>query len=78
MCVFCNGVSRRAFLGTGGVLSTGLLMGSQSSTGAAMSVASDEWERQPPIRVYVVYLGTGGAWPKPEFDAPAEMSSAMT
>ena len=28
------------------------------------------WPTLPPVKIHVVYLGTGGAWPKPEFDAP--------
>ena len=31
------------------------------------------WPALPPINVFVVYLGTGGAWPKPDFDAPGEI-----
>jgi hypothetical protein len=75
MCDFCNGVSRRAFLGAAGIVSTGLLstglLGSRSAAAAPPPIAA--WEQQPPVRIYVVYLGTGGAWPKPEFDAPAEI-----
>ena len=83
MCELCNGVSRRAFLGaaglgTAGVLSTGLLLGGQSPFAAASSAAlSGGWEQQAPVKVYVVYLGTGGAWPKPEFDAPAEIQGVF-
>ena len=74
MCDLCNGVSRRAFMGTAGVLSTGLILGNPSPFAAASSAArSSEWEQQPPVRIYVVYLGTAGAWPKPEFDAPGEI-----
>jgi len=32
------------------------------------------WPKMPPVRIHVVYVGLGGAWPKPEFDAPAEVS----
>jgi len=32
------------------------------------------WPRLPLVRIYVVYLGTGGAWPKPDFDAPKEIA----
>ncbi len=30
------------------------------------------WPLLPPVKIHVVYLGLGGAWPKPEFDAKAE------
>ena len=31
------------------------------------------WPELPPVRIHVVYIGTGGAWPTPTFDAPAEV-----
>lgn len=62
-------VNRRAFLqSTGGLLLAG-------GVSARPLAAAEEagWPAMPPIKVYVVYLGTGGAWPKPEFDAPKEI-----
>ena len=32
------------------------------------------WPKLPPVRIHVVYVGTGGAWPTPTFDAPAEVA----
>ena len=32
------------------------------------------WPESPPVKIFVVYLGTGGAWPKPDFDAPATIA----
>ena len=62
-------ISRRSFLGTTGNL---LLAGGV----AARPLASAEeagWPKMQPVKVFVVYLGTGGAWPKPDFDAPREI-----
>ncbi len=62
-------MSRRSFLGTtGGVL----LAGGLAARPLAAAEASG-WPQLPPIKIYVVYLGTGGAWPKPDFDAPREI-----
>ncbi len=62
-------MSRRSFLGTtGGVLLAG------GVAARPLSAAQEAgWPTLPPVKVYVVYLGTGGAWPKPEFDAPREI-----
>lgn len=74
MCHSCSGggLSRREFLGTaaaGGML----LMGGLS---AQPLQAAEEagWPKLPPVKVHVVYLGKGGAWPKPEFNASAEVA----
>jgi len=82
MCDLCNGISRRAFLGgtvlgSAAALSPGLLLGGLSAAETATPVLTSEWDQQPPVRIYVVYLGTGGAWPKPEFDAPAEIQQVF-
>jgi hypothetical protein len=64
-------MSRREFLGAaaaGGVLLAGGL--------AARPLAVAEqagWPKLPPVKIHVVYVGTGGAWPTPTFDAPAEV-----
>lgn len=62
-------MNRRMFLGTTGSM---LLAG---GVAARPLQAAEEagWPALPPVKVYVVYLGTGGAWPKPEFDAPQEI-----
>jgi hypothetical protein len=66
-------VNRRDFLGTcaaaGGMLLAGGL--------AARPLAAAEeagWPKMPPVKIHVVYVGLGGAWPKPEFDAKAEVA----
>jgi glutathione S-transferase len=43
---------------------------------ARPTAAAEEagWPKMPPVKVYVVYIGLGGAWPKPEFDAKAEVA----
>jgi hypothetical protein len=66
-------ISRREFLGTaagaGGLLLAGGL------AGRPLAAAEDAgWPKLPPVRIYVVYVGTGGAWPTPTFDAPAEVA----
>ena len=77
MCDLCNGISRRAFLGTSTALSAGLLLGETASSIVAAPALAGEWEQRPPVKVYVVYLGTAGAWPKPEFDAPGEIQQVF-
>lgn len=74
MCRACGegGVNRREFISAaaaGGVL----LMGGLS---ARPLQAAEEagWPKLPPVKIHVVYLGLGGPWPKPEFDAPAEVA----
>ena len=67
-----NSLNRREFLGTavgiGGILLAG---GFASRPLAAAEKAG--WPKLPPVRIHVVYVGTGGAWPTPTFDAPAEV-----
>jgi hypothetical protein len=66
-------LNRRGFLesyaATGGVLLAGGLI-------ARPLQAAEEagWPKLPPVKIHVVYVGLGGAWPKPEFDAKAEMA----
>ena len=64
-------MSRREFLGTaaaGGVLLAGGL------AARPLAVAEEAgWSKLPPVKIHVVYVGTGGAWPTPMFDAPAEV-----
>jgi len=66
-------ISRREFLGTaagaGGMLLAGGL------AGRPLEAAEDAgWPKLPPVRIHVVYVGMGGAWPTPTFDAPAEVT----
>ena len=64
-------MSRREFLGTaaaGGVLLAGGL------AARPLAVAEEAgWPKLPPVKIHVVYVGTGGAWPTPMFDALAEV-----
>jgi hypothetical protein len=65
-------LNRRGFLETcavtGGALACGL---AAHPLDAAEEVG---WPTLPPVRIHVVYVGLGGAWPKPEFDAKAEVA----
>ena len=72
-CDLCNGISRRAFLGTSAVLSTGLLLGEQAvAEGATASATGSKWDQQPPVKIFVVYLGhTEHGWPGHAYDTDA-------
>ncbi|MGQ9576415.1 MAG: twin-arginine translocation signal domain-containing protein [Thermoguttaceae bacterium] len=68
---------RRDFLGTcaaaGGMVLAGGL--------AARPLAAAEqagWPEMPAVKIHVVYVGLGGPWPKPEFDAKAEVAKFQT
>ncbi len=62
-------MNRRTFLGTTG----GMLLAGGVAARPLQAAEAAGWPTLPPVKVYVVYLGTGGAWPKPEFDAPQEI-----
>jgi len=68
-----NSVSRRQFLGRAG-LAGGVLAGGGFSARPYAAAEVPGWPKLPPVKIHVVYLGLGGAWPKPEFDAPAEVA----
>ena len=53
-------MNRRTFLGTTGSM---LLAGGVAARPLEAAEASG-WPKLPPVKVYVVYLGMGGAWPK--------------
>ncbi len=67
-----NSLNRRQFIETaaaGGTLLAGGFLA------RPLQAAEDAgWPKMPPVKIYVVYVGLGGAWPKPEFDAPAEVA----
>ena len=80
MCELCNGLSRRAFLGTTGAISSGLIFtGLAASEETSTPVFDGNWgENQPPVRVYVVYLGLNNpGWPKPDFEATVEIQQVF-
>jgi len=69
--------TRRDFLGSA-ALATGLLLSNPSIAPAASEDRPLDWPKMPPVKIHVVYVGLGGAWPKPEFDAPAEVAKFQT
>ncbi len=65
-------LSRREFLGAGAAAGGVLLAG--GLYGRPLAIAEEAgWPKLPPVKIHVVYVGTGGAWPTPTFDAPAEV-----
>jgi hypothetical protein len=66
-----NPVNRREFIGTA---TSGMLLAGGLAARPTEAADNAGWPKMPPVKVYVAYLGTGGAWPKPEFDAPAEVN----
>jgi hypothetical protein len=65
-------MNRRGFLGTaavGGGLSAGAPVARPVETAEQAG-----WPRLPAVNIHVVYIGLRGAWPKPDFDAPAEVA----
>ena len=66
-------ISRREFLGTAAGAGGMLLAGGFASR-PLMAAEDAGWPKLPPVRIHVVYVGTGGAWPTPTFDAPAEVA----
>jgi hypothetical protein len=65
-------MSRREFLGASAAAGGALLAGGLAARPLAVAEEAG-WTRLPPVRIHVVYVGTGGAWPTPTFDAPAEV-----
>jgi len=65
-------ISRREFLGAGAAAGGVLLAGGVAAQPLA-AAAEAGWPKLPPVKMHVVYVGTGGAWPTPTFDAPAEV-----
>jgi len=66
-------LSRREFLGTAAVAGGALLAGGLAARPLAAAQEAG-WPKLPPVKIHVVYVGTGGAWPTPTFDAPAEVA----
>ena len=65
-----NPVSRREFIGTA---TSGMLLAGGLAARPTEAADNAGWTKMPPVRIYVAQLGTGGACPKPEFDAPATL-----
>jgi len=66
-------IRRREFLGNcalaGGVLFVG------GVAWRPLKAAEEAgWPKLSAAKIYVVYVGLAGAWPKPDFDAPAEVA----
>ena len=65
-------LNRREFLGTS-ALAGGMLLAGGVVLRPLQAAEDAGWPKLPPLKVHVVYVGLGGAWPKPEFDAKAEV-----
>jgi hypothetical protein len=66
-------VTRRTFLG--GTAAAGSMLLAGGFAARPLDAAEDAgWPPLPPVKIHVVYVGTGGAWPTPKFDAPAEVA----
>jgi len=68
-----SAMSRREFLGTAATAGGVLLAGGWAARPLAAAEEAG-WPKLPPVKIHVVYVGTGGAWPTPTFDAPAEVA----
>ena len=66
-------MSRREFLGTAATAGGVLLAGGWAARPLAAAEEAG-WPKPAPVKIHVVYVGTGGAWPTPTFDAPAEVA----
>lgn len=53
----------------------GALLAGGPKTKPLLAAQNAGWPKMPPVHVYVVYLGTGGAWPRPDFDASKEIKA---
>lgn len=61
-------LSRRQFMSVPAVAGGVVLAGGLVSR-AALAAVENGWPALPPVKIHVVYVGLGGAWPKPEFGA---------
>lgn len=66
-------VNRREFLGAS-VFAGGMLWAGGVALRPLAAAEEAGWPKLPMVKIHVVYMGLGGAWPKPEFDAPAEVA----
>ena len=65
-------VNRRDFLDTCAAAGGLLLAGGLAARPLEAAEAAG-WPKLPPVKIHVVYVGLGGAWPKPDFNAKAEV-----
>jgi hypothetical protein len=65
-------VNRREFLGA--AAASGALLAAGLAARPLRAAEDAGWPKMPPVKIHVVYVGLRGAWPKPEFDAPAEVA----
>jgi len=65
--------NRREFMETCAAAGGMLLAGGLAARPLEAAEAAG-WPKMPPVKIHVVYVGLGGAWPKPEFDAKAEVA----
>ena len=80
MCELCNGISRRVFLGTSAALSAGLFLGEgeAATSETAPSFEVNEWDHQPPTKIFVVFLGqTVHGWPGHAYDTVSEIENVF-
>ena len=64
-------VTRREFFGTTAAAG-GMLLAGGLAARPLMAAEDAGWPKLPPVKIHVVYVGTGGAWPGPNFNAQAE------
>lgn len=64
---------RREFLGNC-ALAGGVLFVGGVAWRPLQAAEEAGWPKLPAVKIYVVYVGLAGAWPKPDFDAPAEVA----
>jgi hypothetical protein len=65
-------VNRREFLEV--CAAGGMLLAGGMALRPLQAAEAAGWPKMPPVKIHVVYVGLRGAWPKPEFDAPAEVA----
>jgi hypothetical protein len=66
-------VNRRDFLETCATAG-GLVLAGGLAAQPLLAAEQAGWPKLPTVKIHVVYIGLGGAWPKPDFDAKAEVA----
>ena len=65
-------MTRRAFIGT--TVAAGAMFVAGGLAVRPLLAAEDAgWPKMPPVKIHVIYLGTGGPWPGPNFNAREEV-----